>query len=157
MQLWNVATQKPLGPPLTATIGAIASVAISPNGTMLAAGGDAGRVQLWNVATQKPLGPPLTANAGPVYSVAFSPDGTVLASAWPGWHGAAVDVVTRAEIGLPLTGDTGPVYSVAWSGPASAEPNGPCMRRASPTRTAASKAVRSQATISPAGWRVKSA
>ena len=38
VQLWNVATQKPLGPPLTANAGPVYSVAFSPDGTVLASG-----------------------------------------------------------------------------------------------------------------------
>ena len=58
---------------LTDTRG-IWSVAFSPDGTMLAAGSNAGTVKLWDVATRTNV-----ATLGRGRSVAFSPDGTTVA------------------------------------------------------------------------------
>jgi WD40 repeat protein len=60
------------------------SVALTPDGTVLAVGYGDGRVRLWDTATRAPAGPDLVGHTTPVASVAFSPDGTMLAAAAPG-------------------------------------------------------------------------
>jgi WD40 repeat protein len=132
IQLWNVATHKQLGAPLTGHTSEVYSVAFSPDGKTLAAGGCAiisclqGELQLWNVTTHKQLGPPLSGHMVFVKGVAFSPDGKILASAGcvqlnytEGHCGQGSiqlwDAATHKQLGAPLTGHTSEVYSVAFS------------------------------------------
>ena len=58
------------------------SVAFSPDGKLLASGGDDGKVILWNIETDQKdkYGEILVEHEGRVWSVAFSPDGKLLAS-----------------------------------------------------------------------------
>jgi WD40 repeat protein len=113
VRLWDMATQRQIGSPLTAGTGPVVSVAFSPDGRILATGGADGTVRLWDVVTHRQIGSLLTAGTGPVVSVAFSPDGKTLASA----DGAVRlwDVVTQRQIGSLLTAGTGPVVSVVFS------------------------------------------
>jgi WD40 repeat protein/transcriptional regulator with XRE-family HTH domain len=126
VQLWDVAHRHKLGPPVTAVadpLGAsgklhqVDSVAVSPDGKILATGSADGTVQLWGVAPHlyHKLGGPLPGYGGPVRSVAFSPDGKTLATGSAYGTAQLWDVATGQQIGGPLTGHTGAVQSVAFS------------------------------------------
>jgi WD40 repeat protein/serine/threonine protein kinase/DNA-binding XRE family transcriptional regulator len=113
--LWDVATHRPIGLPLSGHTSPVNSVAFSPDGKLLASGSDDQTIILWDVATHQPLGLPLTGHASWVRSVAFSPDGKTLAS---GSHDKTIilwDVATHRPIGAPLQGHTDWVRSVAFS------------------------------------------
>ncbi|MGH8901458.1 MAG: WD40 repeat domain-containing protein, partial [Egibacteraceae bacterium] len=81
VRLWDVASHEPVGQPLTGHIGWVWSVGFSPDGKLLASGGEDQTVRLWDVASRQPVGQPLTGHIGWVRSVGFSPDGKLLASA----------------------------------------------------------------------------
>ena len=80
VRLWDVATRRPIGGPLTGHAGSVNAVAFSRDGRTLASGGHDGTVRLWDVATRRQFGGPLTGHTGAVVSVAFSPDGRTVAS-----------------------------------------------------------------------------
>ena len=58
-------------------------MSFSPDGRLLASGGDDGTVRLWDPDTGEPVGGPLTGHSDGVSAVAFRPDGKALASG--GW------------------------------------------------------------------------
>lgn len=74
--IWSVA-RRPTGGGICG--GWMSSVALSPDGTLLASGSRDGAVQSWQVADGQPLLPP-GRQTDAVESMAFSPDGTLLAS-----------------------------------------------------------------------------
>ena len=112
IQLWNAATHKQIGSALVGTTATADtySVAFSPNGKILASGGDNGHdatAQLWNVATGRQIGAPiLVSPSESVNSVAFSPDGETLATSNNGtvrlWN-----VISHRHIGAPIPGRPG--------------------------------------------------
>ena len=98
--LWNAATRRPIGGPLTDL--AVFSAAFSPDGSMLAIGSTGGRVLLWDVATRRQVGL-LSVSPGTVLSVAFSRDGTMLATGSDDGTARLWDVASRQQVGATLT------------------------------------------------------
>ena len=105
--LWEVASGKHIGPPISAEIGKlhtdwIEAVAISPDGKMVATGGRDNTVRLWDTTTGQPIGPSLP-HSGWVRAISFSPDGkTILTGSLDGkahfW-----DSATGELVGAPLS------------------------------------------------------
>ena len=56
------------------------SLALSPDGRMLATGASDGTIQLWDVSSRQAIGPSLAGHGGWVDALAFTPDGTMLVS-----------------------------------------------------------------------------
>jgi WD40 repeat protein len=106
VRLWDAATQREAGSPMSSDAQPVAAVAFSPDGTLVAAGSADGNVQLWDTATQQEAGSALVAGAAQVGALAFSADGKLLATG--GQDGAARlwDVTTGGQVGATMaTGD----------------------------------------------------
>jgi WD40 repeat protein/DNA-binding SARP family transcriptional activator len=78
VQLWDVATHQPLPVSFSGHAGSVTQVAFSPDGKLLATGGNDDLVVLHDPRTGATVGTP-TRVAGHVYSLAFSPDSSRLA------------------------------------------------------------------------------
>ncbi len=111
VRLWDVATHRQIGGPLTAG-GGVYAVVFSPDGKTLATISVDGTARLWDVATHHQIGASLTAE---VNAVAFSPDGKTLATAEQDGTTQLWDVATQQQIGGPLTADGSQVNAVAFS------------------------------------------
>ncbi|MFE2132027.1 NB-ARC domain-containing protein [Streptomyces sp. NPDC059466] len=98
---------------LTGHAGTVSAVAISPDGTWLATGGDDRAVRIWDVATGR-ITATLTDHASRVTAVAISPDGTWIAT---GDNSGAVRIwdVATGQITATLAGRDGPLSAVAIS------------------------------------------
>jgi WD40 repeat protein len=123
IRLWDVTTHQLSGQPLGGHSDTIRSVAFSPDGTLLASGGNDQMVILWDVAARRPIAS-LSGHPAIVWSVAFSPDGKTLASAGCAAAGLTDncpqgeirlwDVATHQPIAT-LHGHAGNIYGVAFS------------------------------------------
>jgi WD40 repeat protein len=89
-------------------------VVFSPDGTMLATGGEMAP-RLWDVNTGKQIGAPFTGHIGMVTSAVFSPDSKTLATSGEDGAVRLWDVTTHHQIGDPLTGHPGIEIGVAFS------------------------------------------
>jgi WD40 repeat protein len=115
IRLWDVATHRQIGAPMSADSKYVNAVAFSPDGKTLATGSDDGTARLWDVSTQQQIGAPMTADSSFVVAVVFSPDGKTLATG--SWDGTARlwDVATHRQIGAPMSADSKHVIAVAFS------------------------------------------
>jgi WD40 repeat protein len=100
---------------IDATKAEVRSVAISPDGTYLAAGLRYGTVKVWTTADWKER---LTLpGSGDLCAVAFSPNGKLLANTEGDWNRGGIIRVRDVESGKPVASfqHTGEVLSVAFS------------------------------------------
>lgn len=101
VRLWDLRTHALVGSP-SSDLKIKTSVAISPDGSILAAGDPQGIVQLWDASNFQALGHPLTGHAGTVKAMQFNFDETLLASGAADGTTRLWDVKGEKPVGIPL-------------------------------------------------------
>lgn len=101
--VWDVANRRLRVPPLRPKRWEDA-LAFSPDGAVLASGGNDGSIVLWTTATGQPIGSPLLGHRERIFGLAFSPDGKILASGSGDGTVILWDAKTGQALGPPLTG-----------------------------------------------------
>lgn len=96
------------------------SLAVSPDGRLLAAGTLAGTIRLWDIGDPghpRPVGQEFSPGDPLVYSLAFSPDGSTLAEGTPdsAWLWDVSDPARPRVLGKPFAGTTDRGMMVAFS------------------------------------------
>ena len=117
MRVWDLATGRQIGQPLTghnSRVYAAACSVLDDRSIAVTSSGDS-TVRVWDLATGQQIGEPLTGHVGAVYAVACTVlDGRPIAVT--GGRDGTVrvwDLATGQQIGEPLTGDSSPVNAVA--------------------------------------------
>ncbi|WP_435590216.1 nSTAND1 domain-containing NTPase [Nocardia sp. bgisy118] len=110
VRLWDADNAAPQGEPLRGEdVGLLSSVAFSPDGHIVAAGGygalsyDKAPLLIWNADTGAPIGRPATGTFKAIWSVAFSSDGTRIATGGTEHSVRLWDARTGDSIGDPIT------------------------------------------------------
>jgi DNA-binding beta-propeller fold protein YncE len=117
--LWDTQARQATGAPLP--LGdAVLDMAFSPDGSLLAASGDAGELAMWDMSGPQPrrlddlvARLPTSGPNSHQSSIAFSPDGTLLAFSLDGTI-SVWETATRRMLGVPLEGDS-PVSQLVFS------------------------------------------
>ena len=111
LELWDVKTRRPMAE-FDHKIGVL-SIAFSPDGSAVAAGGPAGEVRVWDVKSKARLCD-LAGTGRGIGALVFSPDGRLLAA---GDAGGSVHVIRMSYCGKVLYKLDGPaeVYDAAFS------------------------------------------
>ncbi len=132
--IWNAADGRLAVPPLRPKRWESA-LAFSPDGTVLASGGQDGSIVLWSTATGQPIGSPLSVHRSKIFGLAFSPDGKILASGSEDRTVVLWDVKTGTALGPPLAGhDKWPLGSDSWGLSVAFSPDGRTLASAAKDR-----------------------
>ena len=100
--LWDTATRRQSGAPITTGHGDITTLVFSPNNRILATGGRDGAIAFWDIENRQLAGEPLRPTGDAVYHLAFSPDGKLLASADSLGIVTLWDVARRQAVSRPF-------------------------------------------------------
>jgi WD40 repeat protein len=100
--LWDTATRRQSGAPITTGHGDITTLVFSPNNRILATGGRDGAIAFWDIENRQLAGEPLRSTGDAVYHLAFSPDGKLLASANSLGIVTLWDVARRQAVSRPF-------------------------------------------------------
>ena len=85
------------------------SIAFSPEGRLLAAGTEDGKVVLWDARNGTPLGSPIQVATGAIDPISFSPDGRLFAASSADQTATLWDLRARKRLGNPFSIEQGSI------------------------------------------------
>lgn len=102
-QIWDTATYREIGKPVSTNSGGTASIWFGPGDTAITfAGGMNGPGQFWSISARRLIGPQVQIANDPIAYGIFSPDGTIVATNAENDALSFVDVATHREIGATI-------------------------------------------------------
>jgi WD40 repeat protein len=114
-RIWDAATGKPIGEPLTGHEASVSSVVFSPDGKCILTASWDRTARIWDAATGNPIGQPLKGHENLVRSAAFSPSGKRIVTASYDKTARIWNATNGMPIGEPLRGHSSFVMSAAFS------------------------------------------
>lgn len=111
--LWDVTNSKPIGQPIESKQRQVLTLAISPDQTLLASGGEDNSIVIWELATQKQLHRMAVRGPGRVTALAFNHNGTTLTAGSENQTVTLWDVKTGNSLAPPLLGHPSFLHTVA--------------------------------------------
>ncbi len=115
IRLWDPATGRPHGQPLSGHTDWVQGVAFSQDGATLASVSHDRTIQLWDPTTGGPRGQPMTGHMKALTGLAFDPKGAVLATSSEDGTIRLWDVASGRQRGEPLIQQDTPVWGVAFN------------------------------------------
>jgi WD40 repeat protein len=117
VDLWDVTSQTRRGNTMTVSDEGFPSVAVHPNGQVVAAGGAIGPVRVWRIADQRPAFPSLKGHTGGITGASFDPRASFLATTTLFGATRLWDPATGLAYGTELAGSDKPASLEPQGGP----------------------------------------
>jgi WD40 repeat protein len=117
LYVWEYSSRQLYYPPMKGHSKFVTALAISPDGKIIASGGEDSKIFLWDSKTGKQIGNSLEGHIGPIYHIAFSPDSELIVSSGLDGTIRFWSTKTQKEIREPINTGLSYLNSNFWMSP----------------------------------------